>query len=65
MKSDGVRSVGKTRGIIGRGGGEDFDVNFDVGNGDVRVEDDTDATDEIDEDTCCVWHDLLAGSEDE
>lgn len=62
MKSDEVRSVGKTQGIVGGGGGEDDNVNFDGGNGDVIVEDGVDTTDE---DTCCVWHDLLAGSEDE
>ena len=51
MKSDEVRSVGKTQGIVG--GGDD-NVNFDGGNGDVRVEDGVDTTDETDEDTCCV-----------
>ena len=51
MKSDEVRSVGKTQGI---GGGEDDNVNVDGGNGDVRVEDGVDTTDETDEDTCCV-----------
>ena len=54
MKSDEVRSVGKTQGIVGGGGGEDDNVNFDGGNGDVRVEDGVDTTDETDEDTCCV-----------
>ena len=63
MKSDGVRSVGKTPEIVEHGGGEEDDnVNFDVGDGDARVEDDADGTDEV---TCCVWHDLLAESEDE
>ena len=48
MKSDEVRSVGKTQGIVG--GGDD-NVNFDVDDGDVRVEDDADGTDEV---TCCM-----------
>ena len=39
MKSDGVRSVGKTPGIVDCGGEEDDNVNFDVGDGVVKVED--------------------------
>ena len=54
MKSGEVRSVGKRQGIVGGGGGEDDNVNFDGGNGDLRVEDGADATDEADADTCCV-----------
>ena len=52
MKSDGVRSVGKTPEVVKHGGrDEDDNVNFDVGDGDARVEDDADGTDEV---TCCV-----------
>ena len=40
MKSDGVRSVGKTPEIVEHGGREEDDnVNFDVGDGVVKVED--------------------------
>ena len=42
MKSDGVRSVGKTPEIVEHGGGEEDDnVDFDVGDVAVKVEDST------------------------
>jgi hypothetical protein len=54
MKSDGVRSVGKTQGVVDTGGGEDDDVNVGVGEGVVKVEDDEEVTDD---DTCCAgWY---------
>ena len=51
MKSDEVQSVGETSGIVGSIGEEDDDVGFGVGDGDVKVEDDVEGTDE---DTCFV-----------
>ena len=51
MKSDEVQSVGETSGIVGSIGEEDDDVGFGVGDGDVKVEDDAEGTDD---DTCFV-----------
>ena len=54
MKSDGVRSDDKRQGIVDTGGEEDDNVNFGVGDGDLRVGDDEEVTDE---DTCCAgWY---------
>ena len=52
-KSDKVQSVGETPGIVGSIGEEDDDVGFGVGNGegDVKVGDGVDGTDD---DTCFV-----------
>ena len=54
MKSDGVRSVGKRQGIVDTGGEEDDNVNFGVGDGVVKVEDDEEVADK--DTSCASWY---------